>query len=433
MTVERQSQSATRARPSAPRADARTNLPSRTWSDVSLPAIVAGLLAVLVSYSGPLAIFFQAAQVAHVSDATFASWVWGISIGAGVSGIVLSWYLRAPIVTAWSAPGTALLLTLFPGLSLGEAVGAYLVAAALLLVIGLSGGVDRIMAWVPNGIASGMMAGILLPFGMNAFKSAAAQPLLVGAMIGTYLLGRRVWPRYTVVVMLGAGVGFSWLLGMTHLGGLHVALVMPRLVEPAWSWNAVFGLALPLTLVTLTGQYLPGMAVLKASGYDTSLRPIVAINSLASLAVAPAGGITISIAAITAAMCTGPDAHEDQCKRYVAGIANGVFYLLAGLCGGSIVLLFASLPKELIAALAGLALLGPIASNLANLAAATDQREAAVIGFLATASGVSLFGIGSAFWGIGAGLAAYWILHRARAGRLTHSNETEPGCTRPDQ
>jgi benzoate membrane transport protein len=399
---------------------------------VSLPAVVAGLLAVLVSYSGPLAIFYQAAQAAHMSNAMFASWVWGISIGAGVAGIVLSWCLRAPIVTAWSAPGSALLLALFPGMGLGEAVGAYLVAATLLLAIGLSGGVDRILAWVPNGIASGMMAGILLPFGINAFKSAAAQPLLVGIMIGIYLLGRSAWPRYTVVVMLGAGVGLSWLLGMTHLGGLHVALVTPRFVEPAWSWSAVFGLALPLALVTLTGQYLPGMAVLKASGYDTPLRPVVVVNSLASLAVALAGGITIAIAAITAALCTGPDAHEDPSRRYVAGIANGVFYLLAGLCGGSIVLLFAALPKELIAALAGLALLGPIASNLAHLVAA-DQREAAVICFLASASGLSLFGIGSAFWGIAAGLAAHWILHRARADRRTHFNEAEPGRARPDQ
>lgn len=432
MTVKRQSPATTRARLGMSWPDTRAGLSRRAWSDVSLPAVVAGLLAVLVSYSGPLAIFYQAAQAAHMSDAMFASWVCGISIGAGVAGIVLSWFLRAPIITAWSAPGTALLLTLFPGLGLDEAVGAYLVAATLLLAAGLSGGVDRIMAWVPDGIASGMMAGILAPFGLSAFKSASAQPLLVSAMIGIYLLGRRAWPRYTVVVMLGAGVVLSWALGMTHLGGLHVALVTPRLVEPAWSWSAVFGLALPLALVTLTGQYLPGMAVLKTSGYDIPLRPVVTVNSLASLAVAPAGGITIAIAAITAAMCTGPDAHEDPSRRYVAGIANGVFYLLAGLCGGSIVLLFAALPKELVAALAGLALLGPIASNLASFAGA-DQREAALITFLATASGVSLFGIGSAFWGIAAGLVAHWILYRTRAGRHKHSNEAEPGRIRPDQ
>ena len=383
----------------------------RAWSDWSASSVTAGFLAVLVSFTGPLAIFYQAAQAAQVDGATFASWVWGISIGAAVSGIVLSWTLRIPVITAWSAPGTALLITLFPGLSLNEAIGAYLTAAAILLGIGLSGSFERLMAHVPKGVASGMMAGILLPFGLNAFRSSGSMPLLVFGMIAAYLVFRRWVPRYSVMLLLVAGVLLAFFTDATHFSGITLQLVAPQFVSPAWSWSSTFSLALPLVLVTLTGQYLPGMAVLQTSGYAANVRPIMTVNSLVSLAVAVTGGITIAIAAITAAMCTGPDAHEDPRRRYVAGIANGVFYLLAGLCGGSIVMLFAALPKELVVTLAGLALLGPIMANLAGIVAAEDHREASIISFLATASGMSFLGLGSAFWGIVIGMAAYWILH----------------------
>lgn len=386
----------------------------RSWSDWSVSSVTAGFLAVLVSFTGPLAIFYQAAQAALADSATFASWVWGISIGAAVSGIVLSWMLRAPVITAWSAPGTALLITLFPGLSLNEAVGAYLTAAAILLVIGLSGSFDRLMALVPKGVASGMMAGILLPFGLNAFRATATLPLLACGMILAYLVFRRWAARYSVMLLLVAGVLLALAQGATHFSNVQLQLVAPQFIMPAWSWASTFSLALPLVLVTLAGQYLPGMAVLKTSGYDTPVRPIMAVNSLVSLAVAVTGGITIAIAAITAAMCTGPDAHEDPRRRYVAGIANGVFYLLAGLCGGSIVMLFAALPKELVVTLAGLALLAPITANLAGIVAAEDHREAAVVTFLATASSMSFLGLGSAFWGIVIGMLAYWILHARR-------------------
>lgn len=394
--------------------------PGRSWSDWSASSVTAGFLAVLVSFTGPLAIFYQAAQAAQVDSATFASWVWGISIGAAVSGIALSWVLRIPVITAWSAPGTALLITLFPGLSLNEAVGAYLTAAAILLVIGLSGSFDRLMAHVPRGVASGMMAGILLPFGLNAFRSTGSLPLLAFGMIGAYLVFRRWAPRYSVMLLLAAGVLLALVTDATNFSRVSLQLVAPQLIAPAWSWPSTFSLALPLVLVTLTGQYLPGMAVLHTSGYAANVRPIMTVNSVASLLVACTGGITIAIAAITAAMCTGPDAHDDPRRRYVAGIANGVFYLLAGLCGGSIVMLFAALPKELVVTLAGLALLGPIMANLAGIVVAEDHREASVITFLATASGMTFLGLGAAFWGIGIGMAAYWILHA----RVSKGQET---------
>jgi benzoate membrane transport protein len=381
-------------------------------SDWSISAVAAGFLAVLVSYSGPLLIFYQAAQAAQMPNEMFASWVWGISIGAAVSGVYLSWKLKVPVITAWSAPGTALLLTLFPGLSIHEAVGAYITAALIILAIGMFGTFDKVMARIPPGIASGMMAGILFQFGLNAFKAVGSLPILTGGMIAAYLVFKRTLPRYCIVLLLIFGTAFAAIMGQTHFSAVRLEIVTPQFIAPAWSWSSTFSLALPLVLTTLTGQYLPGMTVLKVSGYDTPVCPIIAANSLASLLVAPFGGITIAIAAITAAMCTGRDAHEDPAKRYIAGISNGLFYFIGGLFGGTIVLLFASMPKELVAALAGLALLGAITANLAGIVEAEDHREASVVTFLATASGMTFLGLGSAFWGILIGMLAYLFLHR---------------------
>jgi benzoate membrane transport protein len=380
--------------------------------DWSMSAVAAGFLAVLVSYSGPLVIFYQAAQAAHMPNEMFASWVWGISMGAAVSGIFLSWRLRIPVITAWSAPGTALLITLFPGLSIHEAVGAYITAALIILAIGMSGYFDKLMARIPKGIASGMMAGILFQFGLNAFRAVGSLPLLACGMIAAYVVFKRFFPRYCIVLLLVFGILLAMLMGQTHFSGLRLEAMTPQFIAPAWSWTSTLSLALPLVLTTLTGQYLPGMTVLKTSGYDHPVRPVIAVNSLASVVVALSGGITIAIAAITAAMCTGRDAHEDPARRYIAGISNGVFYLVGGLFGGTIVLLFSSLPKELVATLAGLALLGAITANLGGIIAAEDHREASIITFLATASGMTFLGLGSAFWGIVIGMLAYGALHR---------------------
>jgi benzoate membrane transport protein len=383
-------------------------------ADWSLSAVTAGFLAVLVSYSGPLLIFYQAAQAGHMSNDMFASWVWGISIGAALSGIYLSWKLRIPVVTAWSAPGTALLISLFPAIPMQEVVGAYITAALIILAIGVSGGFERLMALIPKGVASGMMAGILFQFGLNAFKAVTTLPLLAFGMIGAYLVFKRLFPRYCIVFLLLFGTALALLMGRTHFADVQLQLVMPQFIAPAWSWTGTFSLALPLALTTLTGQYLPGMTVLKLSGYPSPARQIIGANSLVSAFVAPFGGITIAIAAITAAICTGDEAHKDPAKRYIAGIANGLFYLVGGLFGGTLVLLFAALPAELVAVLAGMALLGAIMANLAGIVAAEDHREAALVSFVATASGMSFLGLGSAFWGIVIGMAAYLVLHRKR-------------------
>lgn len=378
--------------------------------DLSLPAVAAGFLAVLVSYAGPLAIFFQAGASAGVSPAMMTSWVWAISIGAAVSGMVLSFWLRAPVVTAWSAPGTALLVTLFPDLSLNEAVGAYLTAAAITLVIGLSGSFDALVRAIPRGVAAGMMAGILFQFGAGAFTAIDGSPALALGMLAAYLLGRRCWPKYSLILLLLTGIGLAVALEGASLAGLRWELATPQLIKPEWSLAATLSLALPLVLVSLSGQFLPGMAILQGAGYRVPARPVLAVTSLMSLPMALFGGISIVVAAITAAICAGKDAHEDPGRRYVAGVFNGVFYLVGGLFAGTIVSLFTSLPVAFVAVLAGLALLGAIGGNLAAALEQPKGREAALIAFIVTASGLSLFGLSSALWGVVFGLAAHLVL-----------------------
>ncbi|MBZ9567296.1 MULTISPECIES: benzoate/H(+) symporter BenE family transporter [Modicisalibacter] len=381
--------------------------------DLSLSALTAGFLAVLVSYSGPLIIFFQAAQSADISPAMMTSWVWAISIGAAISGIGLSLWLKVPVVTAWSAPGTALLVTLFPGISLNEAVGAYLTAAVLLLLIGLSGGFDRLLRLIPRGLAGAMMAGILFRFGVGIFDAVASAPALALGMVAAYLVLKRLCPRYSLVLLLGVGIALSAALEGASLDGVSLSLASPTLIVPAWSWHATLSLALPLVLVSLTGQFLPGMTIMRNAGYTTPARPIITVTGLTSLATACFGGITTVIAAITAALCTSPEAHDDHDKRYVAGVANGVFYLIGGTLAGTIVALFTALPGTFIAVLAGLALVGAIGSNLETAVTAGDHREASLLTFLATASGMSFLGLSSAFWGVVIGGAAYLVLHKS--------------------
>ncbi|HEI8441844.1 TPA: benzoate/H(+) symporter BenE [Acinetobacter baumannii] len=379
-------------------------------NDWSISATVAGFLAVLISYSGPLIIFFQAAQRAHVSTDMMVSWIWGISIGAAVSGIYLSIKYKTPVITAWSAPGTALLVTLFPNISLNEAVAAYITSAIVIFLIGITGYFDKLLKWIPQDVAAGMMAGILFQFGISLFTASDSMPLIVFSMLIVFLIAKRLMPRYTMIWVLAAGVLLSLILGKMNPVDVSFNLAIPQWISPEWTWNSTLNLAVPLILVSLTGQFLPGMAIMKLSGYDTPAKPIITATSIASLAVACVGGITIVLASITAALCMGKDAHELKEKRYIAGTANGIFYILGGLFAGSIVMLFSLLPKELVAALAGLALLGAIATNISVAMKNDGQRDAALITFLASASGMHFLGLSSVFWGICIGVIAHFIL-----------------------
>jgi benzoate membrane transport protein len=388
--------------------------------DLSISTIIAGLMAVLVSYSGPLAIFFQAAQNAGISVEMMTSWVWAISIGAAVTGIALSLWFKIPVITAWSAPGTVLLVTLFPQLSINEAVAAYITAAVIIFLIGITGLFDRVVQMIPKGVAAAMMAGILFDFGLGAFRALDSVPLVTSVMILGFVLFKFVSRAYFLVLMVVLGVVLSVTALDANLSQLEWRLASPMLIMPEWSWSSTLGLALPLVIVSLTGQFLPGFTILKASGYRFASRPIVSMLSLVSIPTAFFGGITTVIAAITASICTSPDAHENPDKRYWAGVANGVFYLIGGILAGSIVLFFTSFPSEMIAIIAGLALLGAISNSLSAALEDKAHLDASLITFMATASGISVLGIGSAFWGVVLGSAVYALqgVLRARQARL---------------
>ncbi|PYC18592.1 benzoate/H(+) symporter BenE family transporter [Pseudomonas mosselii] len=385
--------------------------------DFSLCALVAGLIAVIISYAGPLIIVFQAADQAGLDNAATASWIWAISIGSGLTGLLLSWKLRVPVITAWSTPGAALLVSMLPSVSLAQAVGAYIVASLLIAVIALSGAFDKLMNRLPKAIAAAMLAGILFRFGAELFSSIHLQPVLVLSMLASYLLFKRLSPRYAILSVLIVGCGLAAGLGQLDTQALVLEMTIPTWTSPQWSWQAIVNIGLPLALVSLTGQSVPGIAVLRTSGYQVPARPIVSVTALGSLLLAPFGCHGVNLAAITAAICTGREAHENPDKRYIAGMACGAFYLLMGSFGATLASVFAALPRELIAALAGLALFGAIANGLAGAMGDEKQREPALITFLVTASGMSLLGLGAAFWGLIFGLAAHFALSYSRAVR----------------
>lgn len=390
--------------------------------DFSLSAAVAGFIATVISYAGPLVIIFQAADTAHLPRELLSSWVWAISIGSALLGIGLSLRYRVPIIIAWSAPGSALLVALLPGISMNEAVGAYLLSSLIIFLVGISGAFDRVISKLPGAIAAAMLAGILFRFGTGLFVSLQGKPGLVLAMFATYLVCKRLLPRYAVMAVLVVGCAIAMFTGQLHREALVIGLATPVWITPQFSLGATLNVALPLVMVALTGQFVPGMAVLRASGYTTPASPIIACSALGTALLAPFGCHGLNLAAITAAICTGREAHEDPGKRYVAGVVGGLCYLVLGIFGATLVSLFAAFPKELIAALAGLALFAAIAGALANAMALPSDREAALVTFLTTASGMSLFGLSAAFWGLIFGMAAHLLSSARRSIPATSAN-----------
>lgn len=385
-----------------------------------IPPIVAGLISVIVNYGGTFILVFQAAKVAGLSPELTASWVWSVSIGVGVTGLFLSWVSRTPIITAWSTPAAAFLVVALSTTPYAEAVGAYMISAAAFVLLGLSGYFEKVIRLIPPGVAAGLLAGILLQFGIGAFGGMSLDPMLVGLLIVAYLVLKRLTARYAVVGILALGLAFLLAQGRVDLSGLALQLAAPVFTRPEFSLNALLSVALPLFLITLTGQYMPGMLVLRNDGFNTSANPIVTITGLGSLLMAPFGSHAFNIAAITAAICTGKQAHEEPSKRWIAGIAAGVFYILVGVFGVTLAALFMAFPATFITTLAGLALLGTIGGSLSGAMADASSREASLITFLAAAANITLFGIGGAFWGLMIGLVAYVVLN----GRLPRREPT---------
>lgn len=370
----------------------------------SLSHIAAGFVAVLVGYTSSVAIIFQAATAAGATPAELASWMWALGIGMGVSCIGLSLYYRSPVLTAWSTPGAALLVTGLDGLGMSQAIGVFLASSALITIAGVSGGFQRLMSVVPRPLAAAMLAGILVRFGTEAFTSMQSQPLMISIMLATWLLARLVLPRYTVPLALVAGVICAALLGLLKLDALDWTPASPVFMKPEFSWQAFVGVAIPLFIVSMTSQNVPGLAVLRANGYSTPASPLVGWTGFTGLVLSPLGGFSFNLAAITAAICMSRDADPDPDRRYMAAVWAGLFYLATGVFGATVVSLFIAFPVELVAAIAGIALLGTIANSLAGALADESARDAAIVTFLCTASGLSLLGIGSAFWGLVLGM-----------------------------
>ncbi len=370
------------------------------------PAVAAGFAAVLIGYSSSAVIVFQAARAAGATPEQTGSWMIALGIGMGLTTLGLSWRYKMPIITAWSTPGAALLVTSLQGISLPEAIGAFIFSAILITASGISGWFERIMDRIPLSIAAAMLAGILFQFGVDAFVAMESRFGLVLAMFAVYLASRKLVPRYTILIVLAVGFLLCLFQGLLDFSSFGTALQPPQFVTPEFSWGALIGVGIPLFVVTMVSQNIAGIAVLRTAGYAAPISTVISWTGIATLLLAPFGGFALNLAAITAAICTGPEAHIDASKRYLAGLSTGVFYLLLGIGGSAIAALFGAFPPEFVLALAGLALLSTIANSLYTAVADSSAREAAVITFVVTASGVNLFGIGAAFWGLVAGVIA---------------------------
>jgi len=378
-----------------------------------LSHISAGFIAVLVGYTSSAAIVFQAATAAGAGAALISSWLLALGFGMGVTCIGLSLYFRSPVLTAWSTPGAALLASALVGLPMSEAIGVFIFASALLTICGATGWVEALMNHVPKSLAAAMLAGVLLRFGLGVFTSLHSQLLLVALMLVIYFAGRRFNSRYTIPLTFLGGLVWAALNGMMHFDAVVLTFARPVFTVPTFTLSTAIGVGIPLFIVTMASQNVPGIAVLRANGYQTPVSPLIGWTGLTGLILAPFGGFQFNLAAITAAICMSPEADSNPDRRYLAAVWAGIFYLLTGLLGATVASMFTALPKELVAAIAGIALLGTIGSSLSGALHNERERDAALLTFLVTASGLTLSGIGSAFWGLLLGLAVLKIIpHR---------------------
>jgi benzoate membrane transport protein len=394
----------------------------RFFKDLSLSAVSAGFVAVLVGFTSSVALVFQAAQAFGASTEVIASWMWALGLGMGLTTALPSLWLRKPVMVAWSTPGAAVRAgATGMGFGLGDATAAFIVSALLIVLVGATGWFEKVMNRIPTAIASALLAGVLARFGLQAFGAAQTALPLVGVMLLTYLTAKRWLPRYAVPLTLLVATAMAAAQGRIGWGAVQFDWTVPVWTTPVFSWQAVISLALPLFVVTMASQNLPGVAAIRAAGYDMPISKIITLTGLATLVLAPFGGYALNLSAITAAICMGPEAHEDPQRRYTAAVCCGAFYVLIGLFGAAVTGVLLAFPKELVAAIAGLALLGTIGSGLAAAVKDEAHREAAVITFLVTLSGVTLWGIGSAFWGVVAGAVALGI---ANLGRKAQSGQS---------
>jgi benzoate membrane transport protein len=391
------------------------NTAMQFFKDLSLPSFTAGFVAVLVGFTSSVAIVFQAALGFGATPTQITSWMWALGIGMGLCSALPSLWLRKPVMIAWSTPGAAVLAVAAAGFNMSDAVGAFMVSAVLITLCGVTGLFEKLMHRIPVAIASALLAGVLARFGLQGFVAAQTALPLVLLMLATYLLGKRFLPRYAVPLTLLVAIVYVVARGQFNVALLQFSLAVPVFTAPSFSLSATVSLALPLFIVTMASQNLPGVAAIRAAGYDMPLSKIISMTGVATFLLAPFGCFALNLSAITAAICMGKEAHPDPARRYTAAVTCGVIYVGIGLFGAIVTTLLAAFPRELIAAIAGLALLGTISSGLASALTDEKHREAAIITFLVTLSGVVIAGVGSAFWGVVAGTLALFVQNLRRS------------------
>lgn len=384
------------------------------WRDSTPSAVLSGLIAILIGWAGPNILIYSVAKAANLSDTTAMSWLWAHAVFTGLVSIFLSLRFRMPILSTWSTPGIAFLVTALPGIPFSEAVGAFLTSAVLVFLLGTSRALTNAVQAIPTHLAAALNAAILLPFGFKAAQAFGVQPVLVGVMVLAYFVVRQLSPRWAVAGVLGTGIIASVLLGQLHPAPVSFALTAPQFVMPTFSLHATLNLALPLTLLAFTGQFVPGFGVLKVSGYEPAPAPIFRACGVASFGAAFFGCHNLTLGAMITNIVSVPDAHPVRAKRYTAAIWAGLFNIAFGLFAGTFLHLMGILPPEAVAALAGLALLGAMGSSLQAGLGTNPGSLAAPTVILVTLSGIAPLGIGAAFWGILTGLGVYWVEQRKR-------------------
>ena len=403
------------------------------FKDLNAAAFTAGFVAVLVGFTSSVAIVFQAALGFGATPAQVASWMWALGIGMGLCTIIPSLWLKKPVMVAWSTPGAAVLAAgaLAGGFSMAEAVGAFMASAVLITLFGVTGWFEKVMGRIPVAIASALLAGVLARFGIQAFTAAQTALPLVLLMLAIYLLGRRLMPRYAVVLTLLGAIVFVAARGQMVWAAAGFSFAKPVFVMPAFTVAAFVSLAIPLFVVTMASQNLPGVAAIRAAGYNLPISKIITLTGVATLLLAPFGAFALNLSAITAAICMGEEAHEDPAKRYTAAVCCGAIYIVIGIFGAAVTGLLTAFPSELVAAIAGLALLGTIGGAQAAAMKDESHREAALITFLVTLSGVVIAGVGSAFWGVVAGAVALFVQQYGQAGSSSHPPAPADSSTLP--
>jgi benzoate membrane transport protein len=383
--------------------------------DFSLSSLVAGFVAVLIGFTGSVALIFEATHQLSATPEQTASWLWALGIGIGVGSVGLSLATRQPVMIAWSTAGAGVIASAAAegGITMPDAIGAFVVSAFLITLCGVTGWFEKIMNRLPVPLAAALLAGVLARFAVDAFAVVPTNPWLVLVMFAAYLVGRIGWPRYNVPVMLLAGIVVAMVQGLFHFGSVKWGITTPVWVTPHFSMKAIVGISVPLFVVTMASQNLPGVSIFLAHGYRPPVSRIIGWSGFTNMLVAPFGGYALNLAAITAAFCLGPEAHPDPRRRYPAAIFASLFYALIGVFGATIVALFNAFPRELILAVAGFGLLGTITNGLTLALKEERFREASIVTFFVTLSGVMLLGISSAFWGMIAGAVVMLLKPKA--------------------